>query len=258
MQASTQNLLQKYPHRVRYEHPLNERVRVYLRLEFLLKQIEQSMSLEDPWQYQVLLRGIFELLELFEQGQIKMDLIKDLERHKIKLNKWSGLNNVNQDMLKDMLEQLGHISETLISMPKLDLEFKRDRLLSNVRQRMSIPGGCCSFDVPMLHRWLSKEQVEKQHSSYAWWEALSPVNEAITLLLRLTRESGQFTSQAASAGFYQDETENAEMLRLEIPTEFDIYPVISGNKNRFAIRFTPFDEENSVPDLIEFRLAVCN
>jgi cell division protein ZapD len=258
MHANTQNLLQQYPHRVRYEHPLNERVRIYLRLEYLLKQIEQSIALEEAWQHQVLFRGIFELQELFEQGQIKIDLIKDLERHKMKLNKWIGLNNVNQDMLKDMLDQLNLISDTLLKMPKLESEFKQDRLLSNVRQRMSIPGGCCSFDVPMLHSWLAKQQAEKQHYTYAWWEMLSPINEAITLLLRLTRESGQFAFRAAKGSFFQEETENAEMLRIEIPKEFDMYPVISGSKNRFAIRFTPFDEENSVPEIIDFRIAICS
>jgi cell division protein ZapD len=31
---------------------------------------------------------------------------------------------------------------------------REDRLIGLVRQRLSIPGGCCSFDLPTLHMWL--------------------------------------------------------------------------------------------------------
>jgi len=258
MSELTRTLLQKYPHRVRYEHPLNERTRVYLRVEYLLKQVKQNMLLEQEWQHQVLLKGLFELLEIFSQSQIKSDLIKGLGQHKAKLNKWMGLNNVNQDVLRNLLDQINQATDVLHRLSRLDEAFNNDRLLSNVRQRISIPGGCCSFDLPMLHCWLAKSPAEKQHNTSLWWNALVPIYDALTLLLRLTRESGPFVFVQAKKTFYQDDTQNAEMLRLEIPKEFNVYPVISGNKSRYVIRFTPFNDEEVTMENIEFRLAVCH
>ncbi len=36
-----------------------------------------------------------------------------------------------------------------------------DRLIALVRQRLSIPGGCCSFDLPTLHIWLHLPQAQR-------------------------------------------------------------------------------------------------
>lgn len=68
----------------RFEHPLNEKVRIYLRLEFLLHQMTHSCQLHDPWQHQIFFRALFELLEILDQVQVKADLAKDLEKQRNK------------------------------------------------------------------------------------------------------------------------------------------------------------------------------
>lgn len=247
----------KVVHRVKYEHPLNEHTRMYLRIEFLLKQIKNCIALEYAGQHRVLLTSIIELLELCDQVKIKNEIIKDLEKHKNKLKKWLGVAKVNQDLLKNMLKQITEISEELLRLPRIDADFLNDRLLTSVRQRMSIPGGCCSFDVPMLHCWLHKSQAEKQHFAYKWWSSFEVINEALTILLKMLRESGQFMEFQAVKGFYQGSAEKANLLRIEIPVKYNVYPVVSGNKNRFSIRFMNFAEDESFPDIIDFKLALC-
>ena len=58
-------------------------------------------------------------------------------------------------------------------------------------------------------------------------------------------------------GFMQSEMENSNLLRLEIPIEQGVYPMISGHKSRFALRFMSFETNKNCEKDIEFTLAVC-
>ncbi len=81
-----------------------------------------------------------------------------------------------------------------------------------------------------------------------WLSDINLLMNAITLLLRLWRESGSFSEQVASNGFFQDTAESAELIRIKLPGNLFCYPTLSGHKNRFALRFCP--PQNS-------RLAMC-
>ncbi|UJF19619.1 cell division protein ZapD [Vibrio sp. SS-MA-C1-2] len=240
----------------RFEHPLTEQVRTYLRIEFLLQQIEQSQELTSPWMAQSLFKGVIELLELLEQGQLKTEILKDLERQKGKLELWLGVPSVNQDVLKSIISKVSSCSQQLSRGPRLNLLLKDQRLLKSVRQRISIPGGCCSFDLPLFHLWLNKPVIERQHLSHKWWQQLSPLREVITLLLQLIRSSGQQQTHIAKNGFFHIETKDALLLQLNIESKLDIYPIISGNSKRVAIRFLPFNDDSHPPEELSFQLTV--
>ena len=64
-----------------YEFPLNEKVRTYLRLEQLFKQLEQGKQATDDWQYINFLDALFTLLDLLERLDLRNDVLKDIEIH---------------------------------------------------------------------------------------------------------------------------------------------------------------------------------
>ncbi|MFA0708867.1 cell division protein ZapD, partial [Vibrio sp. 10N.222.48.A3] len=45
----------------KFEHPLNEKTRIYLRVESLLRQLHLSSAFSDAQQYQLFFRSIFDL-----------------------------------------------------------------------------------------------------------------------------------------------------------------------------------------------------
>ena len=47
-----------------YEHPLNEKMRTYLRLEHLLNQLQNLTSLENEWQQQAFFNVLFEVIDV--------------------------------------------------------------------------------------------------------------------------------------------------------------------------------------------------
>ena len=67
-----------------YEHPLNAKVRIYLRLEHLFNQLETPENLTEPSQWHTFFKTLFDLVEILEQVHVRGDLIKDLEKQKRK------------------------------------------------------------------------------------------------------------------------------------------------------------------------------
>lgn len=89
-------------------------------------------------------------------------------------------------------------------------------------------------------------------------ELAGAIRDALTLILDLIRQSGAFRHQTSLNGFYQDNAEGADLLRLQLMLEDSLYPQVSGHKSRYAIRFLPLDSEHGeVPSRLDFQLACC-
>jgi cell division protein ZapD len=109
--------------------------------------------------------------------------------------------------------------------------------------------------VPQLHHWLGTPAVARHQQMQLWLSDINLLMNAISLLLRLWRESGNFSDQIATNGFFQDTAESAELIRIRLPGAQQCYPTLSGHKNRFALRFLPTTEQQ-IGD-VPFQLACC-
>lgn len=243
---------------VLFEHPLNEKMRTWLRIEFLLVQLCNQQALRETATALTFFRTLADLLEVLDRGDIRTELLKELERQQKKLLQWAELPGVDISVVDDLRHQLKIHTAALMSAPRLGITLREDRLISLVRQRLSIPGGCCSFDLPTLHMWMHIAQHERDADVAAWLHTLEPLSQALTMILSLVRQAGQFRHQTSLNGFFQDNAEGAELLRLRIALALQLYPQISGHKTRYAIRFLPLDNEQPpVPERLNFELACC-
>ena len=241
----------------RFEHPLNEKTRIYLRLESLIRQIRHASTLSDPWQHQVFFRGLFDLLEILEQIQLKSELAKDLDKQRTKLAQWLNIDGVDQTALQEHLDHIDTAHRHLLATNRLGQTLREDRFLGAIKQRLSIPGGTCCFDLPVLHHWLHLPATQQQQDVKRWLNSIRELHVALHLLLRLIRGAAQSHAQIAKGGFFQQDAENANLLRLDICPSHGVYPMISGHRGRFAIRFLPFEEGATIADTIDFQLAIC-
>ncbi|MDF2785962.1 MAG: hypothetical protein K0S95_2497 [Pantoea eucrina] len=243
---------------VLFEHPLNEKMRTWLRVEFLLNQLHETV----PVNHSVAALGVFrilaDLLDIFERGDMRTELLKELERQQQKLRAWLDVPGVDEQTVSQLSNRLKQLSAELLNAPRMGQHLRDDRLISLVRQRLSIPGGCCSFDLPGLHIWLHQEQALRDTQVAGWLASLEPLRNSLTMILDLIRQSGVFRHQTSLNGFYQDNAEGADLLRLRLTLEDALYPQISGHKSRYAIRFLPLDSEQGVvPARLNFELACC-
>lgn len=243
---------------VLFEHPLNEKMRTWLRIEFLVQQLNCNLPVADHASALHFFRNIGDLLDVLERGEVRTELLKELERQQRKLKQWDEVPGVDKSRIDALRQQLKNSSAILMTAPRVGQVLREDRLIGLVRQRLSIPGGCCSFDLPTLHIWLHAPQSQRDALTTRWLESLEPMNQALNLILDLVRNSAPFRKQTSLNGFFQDNGEDADLLRLQLALNDQLYPQISGHKSRFAIRFMPLDSENGlVPERLDFELACC-
>lgn len=243
---------------VLFEHPLNEKMRTWLRVEFLIKQLHETVPVTGSSTALTFFRVIGELLDIFERGDMRTELLKELERQQQKLRAWADVPGVDMSVVDALRDKLKAQSVQLNSAPRMGQQLREDRLIGLVRQRLSIPGGCCSFDLPGLHIWLHQPQEMRDRHVSVWLYTLEPLNQSLTMVLDLIRQSGAFRHQTSLNGFYQDNAEGADLLRLQLHLEDALYPQVSGHKSRYAIRFLPLDSERGeVPARLDFELACC-
>ena len=239
-----------------YEFPLNEKVRTYLKLEQLFKQLEQGKIASEDWQYINFLDCLFTLLDLSERIDLRNDVLKDIESHEKNLVMWSQYPNIDDDALQFALRKILRLRESLKSNKRVGAELKEDR------QRFSIPGGACSFDLPNLHYWLHQPSENKLRDISIWLQELTPIQQAIEMTLSFLRERGRFSATEAEKGFYQGIAEDKnELIRVLSSTDGGYFPMLSGNKYRYAIRFNLFTPtvqgSASVDSKVSFKLACC-
>ena len=63
-----------------YEQPLNERMRTFLRLEFLYKQLLYHSDEQSPWASRGAIASLLDIVAILSRGDVRGDVLKELER----------------------------------------------------------------------------------------------------------------------------------------------------------------------------------
>lgn len=249
---------------VTYEQPLNERVRTLLRLEFLFQQSDHFLTGQSGWDSRGALHALIDTLNVLHRADLKTEFVKEMERQAQILSRLKQAPGVDLKQLDAILDQLDTYSDQLLAISgMLGQELRQNELLNAIRQRSSIAGGTCDFDLPLLHYWLERETETRLYDLKTWQQALRPVRNGVKLLTKLIRESTLPSSQRAANGFYQQSLESNvqyQLIRVTIPREYDIYPEISGGRHRFTVRFMKpalFERPQQITQDIDFDLTLC-
>jgi len=247
-----------------YEQPLNERVRALLRLELLFQQSDHFLSGHTSWDSRGALSTLIDILEVLNRADLKTEYIKEMERQGCALSRLKKLPGVDSERLDNILQQLESYSDQLLGISGvLGQELRQNELLNAIKQRASIAGGTCDFDLPMLHYWLERCTETRMYDLKTWHQVLRPIRHANDLLIKLIRESASPKQLLASNGFYQQALESGnhyQMMRVGIPPEHDVFPEVSAGRHRLTIRFMgPSTRQRPQPvqQEIPFLLTLC-
>lgn len=245
-----------------YEQPLNELIRVCLRLEQLFLQIDHLLPDTSAMGTRKLIVLISNLLQLLDRPDLKAKLAKELSHHYNMLNRLSNLPKIDQDKLQETLKQLDTLSRNFIdSNRKIGQNLREIELLNTLRLHFSTPGGGCSFDVPVFHFWLQQPHDRRQETIKTWISEFNQIRTATSLILQLIREGIKVHEKSAEHGFYQellDPQLNLKLIRVAVPTSAPAYPEISVGRHFMSIRFfTPniVERPTQYPDNLNFWLA---
>lgn len=250
---------------ITFEFPLNERIRVFMRLEQLFQQLSHFMAGTSVFDKRTAIDTLLDVLTIFGRSDLKSELIKELDRHAKVLGMLSNSEGVDNQKLQTILNDLNQASRNLYNASgKVGASVMESGLFQSISQRSAIPGGSCSFDLPAFHYWLEQDQAEQLHDFQQWTLPFADIRIAIDLILGFIRQSSVPKQEVAHAGFFQlalDTAHPVQLLRVGLPVSAECFAEISGGKHRFSIRFMkPSNDENrptQTQEDVAFTLSRC-
>ena len=248
-----------------YEQPLNERMRNFLRLDFLYQQAVHHHTKPDPWSTRAAVSALLEILAITQRGDVRSEVLKELERQMAALSVFTTRPGVDSTRLRMLLTKLHRMREELSTVGALFMQKLRDsEFLNAIKHRSTIPGGTCEFDLPDYTHWLNQPD-EIRGADFAHWLAIiRPLGDAIGELLWMTREQGKTRREVAANGVFHltlERDQPVQLIRIVLPPETDIYPEISGSHYRVSVRFLSWQDADTHPIQttmdVPFTLALC-
>jgi cell division protein ZapD len=226
---------------VLYEYPFHEGIRTMLRLEHLFERLDLLAARDAAVDHHFALATIFEVMDVASRADLKSDLLKELDRQRMQLQGYRGHPGVDAASLEQVLARLDHALAGLNQLQgKAGQSLAGNDWLMSIRSRISIPGGTCAFDLPAYHAWQQRSAPSRRGDLGGWIATLSPLAEALRLLLGLLRDSGQAQRMIAPAGLYQQSLpagKTYQLLRVRVDEREGLVPEISGHRLLVAIRF---------------------
>lgn len=252
-------------HTIIYEQPLNEVIRVCLRLEQLFELIDYQMQYSDQLSTRQLIHYLIDVLQLLDRPDLKAKLAKELLQTLSNLQRYHNAPDADLDKLQAIARQLEEHAQHLInSSGKIGYRLRDIEMLNTLRLHLANPGGGCNFDLPLYHYWLEQPVHVRQEIIQSWLMELSEIRSAITLLLTLVRSNAKTVEKTAIHGFLQellDPQANYRMIRIGIHDKIAAFPEISVGRHFLSIRFyVPDIEKRPVqyPENILFWMAYCH
>lgn len=248
-----------------YEQPLTERMRTFLRLEFLFVSIRQHLARNGEWDCRAIFRQLLDILTVVSRGDLKSEVLKEMERQRLLLAKLMSVDGVDTDKLSKVLLRLEELDAGMrVERGQLAAALREDEFIATVRHRAAIPGGTCRFDLPAFHHWLSRPAEQRIVDLQRWLSHLEPLRESLALMLTMIRESDVPSRQVAAGGTFQrdlDPNANILLVRIALPRELEAYPEVSASKHRFTLRFMRWslaeERPRQVPEDQPFQLTIC-
>ena len=249
-----------------FEQPLNERIRMCLRIETLMRRFHYFESLKGDWSAYSALLTILELTSLLERGDFKQELMKELDRQHAALKGLSSHQEIDLGKLDLVLNRQQQAIDRMHHLNgKLGDHLKRDDFLLGIKQRTSIPGGSCDFDLPQLRYWLNQTHDKRLTDLHEWVAPYRTLEEVIVLILQVLRDSAIDKTVVAEKGFYQkslDTKMSTQLIRISIDASELFYPEVSAGKHRYSVRFMKPQGSEGIPtqvkEDVKFLLSRCS
>lgn len=248
-----------------YEQPTNERIRSFLRLEKLFDQYTYHIKQGSVWDNPVAIDSINQLLAFTSRGDIKLEILKELERQHARLERLARRPQIDHGQLGTLLKNQNELIAELKSVKgQPGQTIQNVELLLAIRQKSSVPGCICDFDLPVYQFWLTRPENVRNAQLEQWFEPFRALDKSIRLILDVLRHSVENTDELAENGFFQrslDTNQLVQLLSISMPANCSYYPEISAGKHRFSIRFMSNDNPSARPEQckenINFQLRMC-
>lgn len=236
---------------ISFEFPIVERVRILLRLEELFRRLTHFAAADGADEHHVALQTLFDMAELGARGDLKSELIQDLERQRFALEALRDNPAIAEHALDEVL---GEIESAMSRQLEYTGKFGHE---------LAIAGGACQFDLPSYCYWQNLPAEARRADLQRWAAPLLATRDAVAVLLKLLRDSGKSNTFTARQGAFQQMSGGkvVHLIRVSIDRKLGVAPEVSANKYAVNVRFieptTHSARSRASTDDIPFTLAFC-
>ena len=234
---------------ITYEYPLIERVRTLLRLEDLFERAQLSSS-SAPTRTSIMSRcsRCSRSSRSPSRAELKSELLQELERQRQLMHALQGNQKVDRaGARRACSRELDASPAGLFNMTgKIGQHLRENDWLMEIKQRTSIPGGACEFDLPHYHQWLHRPSDARLADLHGMDHAALPDPRQRARRARSScAKAASPRASLAKQGAFQQMLggQVAQMVRIRLADEAHEVPEISANKYALNVRFTVLGDE---------------
>lgn len=207
--------------------------------------------------------GLIELYELTARGDLKADLMREIDRITSSRSSGRMRGAEAEDFDEELVSWLKSIAEGVTQLRgQLGAHLKNHDFVNAVRQKNAIPGGLNDFDLPVLQYWLGHSIEQRKADLEEWSQPFLELYEHVHLYLKLLRNQAPLEGFVAEAGYFAttlDTRRSYQLLEITLPEHSPVYPEPSLGRHRVTLRFMSPGGLNRSPqqsrDDIEFCMA---
>jgi len=245
-----------------YELPLNERLRTFMRVEFISKRLKYFLELEDSWAIRSVIDSLLEIYSILVRTDVRREVIADLDRYIYEMEKYQNSPLADENRVSEIQQDLQSL-KTVVEDSGSDYlkPLRENEFINSLLHRHTLPGGKTEFDMPKYKYWLDSERTKSDIDQ--WVSVIKPVCSSIDQLLWMIRESTEAIATVAVSGLYNHQilrNHKISLVRIFLD-ENTIYPEISGGKHLISVRFFNWEDSeeqwSQTKNNINFRISFC-
>ena len=247
-----------------YELPLNERLRTFMRIEFLYSRLKYfSSNLDDNWQTRTVIHTLLEIYSILSRTDVRREVLADLDRYIMQMQRFQSAPDADNNMVNDVLEDLDSIKDQVVDVgTDYLLKLREDEFIASLLHRHTLPGGKAEFDMPKYKFFLESDKKNVVVQINRWIDVMRPICEGIDKLMWIIRESNEPIATVAVGGQYNHQIERRTQISLVriITNDTNVYPEISGGRHLIAVRFFNQNKDGEYvqfEDNVEFKISLC-
>ncbi len=254
---------------ITYEQPLNEKIRLFMRLEHMFERFDYYISNPSRENSQTAIELLLEIHEMSSRLDVKSAILKIIDHQATVIKNYHGeVDDVAEAQKNTIVSVLEEKTKELYGFHgKFGQHMNQHYFLNFVKQRLSVSGGLNGFDAPIFNLWINQPVETRTEQLLEWVEPYEKSREAIVLVMDIIRKSTEEVESIAKNGFYQatlserNKNKDFQLLRVHIPNSYSCYPEISAGRQRFSVRFVAVEaletRSKQVQDDVPFSLSIC-
>jgi len=254
-------------HYILYEKPLNETMRLLLRLDALFTRYSQLSADNHPITLDEKLSVLLRLIAITDRADLKSKLTQLVHQLILRLQQWQKHKDAHQAPILEALQQAQHcLAYFDQTRDKIGHHLREHFFVKQLLAQFNHPGGLTNFSLPIYALWQQQILEQKGHDIHDWMKEFNPLKSCIELLLKFIRQNSDCKTAWVDNGFYQqpiDTKKTIQIFQVKVPIAFNVYPNISVGRHHVSIHFhhvpqAGFDMSEPYAKPFECQLCFCD